>query len=438
MRVKQTMLAAIAVSAVVVAGATPALAATGSEGAGQANARADAIGDVQAALQRDLGLSAERAKQHGTLQAKAIELDAALQASLGAAFAGSSYDARTGKLLVTVSDARQLDEVRAAGAEARLVKYSKAQLEAIRGALDVAAGKVKGSGAPDRQASGARQALVAGMTSWYVDVESNAVHVTVRPGQAKAAAKALARYGDAVVIEESDLAPIPTVNAIDVPVPAAKFMDAPSPAAKFMDGGDLINGGSCSAGFNLRNKATGQGYLLTAGRCVKAGSTLSGPDGTAFGTVLESRLPTADDALAINQSNGFWIQGPWVDTNPSNGPIITLQSYTDAPVGTTVCKSGRATGWTCGKITAKDETISYPQGAIFGLTRFDACVEMGDYGAPVVSVKNGVYSAEGLVFGAQLINGRCHSTVGQHNVSWYFPVADSLAYYGPKYGVTVW
>ena len=36
-----------------------------------------------------------------------------------------------------------------------------------------------------------------------------------------------------------------------------------------------INGGSCSAGFNLRNPSTGQGYLLTAGHCVSAGSTLT-------------------------------------------------------------------------------------------------------------------------------------------------------------------
>ena len=48
-------------------------------------------------------------------------------------------------------------------------------------------------------------------------------------------------------------------------------------------------------------------------------------------------------AGARNDSAGYWIQGPWVDYNPSNGGVITTSSYTDAPVGTTVCKAGITT-----------------------------------------------------------------------------------------------
>ena len=52
------------------------------------------------------------------------------------------------------------------------------------------------------------------------------------------------------------------------------------------------------------------------------------------------------------------------------------------------------------------------------------------------------YAAEGVTSGAQLWTKdgalRCGQAVGQPNVSWYFPIADSLAYYGPKYGVSVW
>jgi len=33
---------------------------------------------------------------------------------------------------------------------------------------------------------------------------------------------------------------------------------------------------------------------------------------------------------------------------------------------------------------------------------------------------------------------RCRAAFGYGNISWYFPIADSLAYYGAKYGVTVW
>ena len=69
-------------------------------------------------------------------------------------------------------------------------------------------------------------------------------------------------------------------------------------------------------------------------------------------------VPGVDDALARNDT-GHYIQGPWVDTNPTHGGVITTSSYTDAPVGTTLCKSGITTRWTCGQITAKDETVTY-------------------------------------------------------------------------------
>jgi streptogrisin C len=425
MSFKKTALTSVIVSALAV-GAAPALGADhpdlagkGRVGAGDGSTGLSA--GIRAALQRDLGLNAEQANRQGALQAKAIKLDEALRASLGQAYAGSSYNAKTGRLVVTVSDATQLGEVRAAGADARLGKHSKARLDAIKNKLDVAAGEAKGSGPADRQPNGPRQRSVAGMTSWYVDTETNTVRVTVTKAKAKAAARTLATYGDAVTIEESDLAPTTTA---------------------FMDGGDEINYGSCSAGFNLRNRATGVRYLLTAGHCVTAGSTLRGQGGVAFGPVLERWFPTFDDALARNDNPGYWIQGPWVDTNPSNGGIISVSGYTDAPVNTLMCKSGITTKWTCGRITAKDQTVLFDgTNTVRGLTRHSACVEKGDSGGSNVSVTN-VYAAEGVTSGAQLTlkDGRlrCLSAAGQANVSWYFPIADSLAYYGPKYGVSVW
>jgi hypothetical protein len=40
--------------------------------------------------------------------------------------------------------------------------------------------------------------------------------------------------------------------------------------------------------------------------------------------------------------------------------------------------------------------------------------------------------------GASLFFNLCLSKFGLTNVSWYFPIADSLPYYGARYGVTVW
>ena len=112
--------------------------------------------EITAALQRDLGLTADQARTQRALQAKAITLDSDLRASLGAAFAGSVYDAKTGKLVVSVSDSRRVDDVRAAGATARLVKHSEAQLAATKAQLDGAGAQAKGTGSQGRPSRSSR------------------------------------------------------------------------------------------------------------------------------------------------------------------------------------------------------------------------------------------------------------------------------------------
>ena len=312
---------------------------------------------------------------------------------------------------------------KAAGADARLVKHSLGELSAIKEELDAATGAPTG-GAERRQADAPRD---IGLSAWTVDPVTNSVLVTVTAEQAEAAKELLADFGDAVTFEETPSAPQTTAN--------------------FMDGGDAINGGSCSAGFNLRNPSTGTRFLLTAGHCVSTGSTLTGQGGVTFGTVNESWFATYDDAIARNQNTPFWIQGPWVDTNPSNGGVITTSGSTDGLVGTVVCKSGITTKWTCGQITAKNQTVTYTGGnTVFGLTRHNACAEPGDSGGANVSVFGSTRRAEGVTSGGSLIEwdgklrciGAIFGWLGFQSTSWYFPIADSLAYYGPKYGVTTW
>jgi streptogrisin C len=310
MRFKGTLMSSIVISALAISVA-PALA----------QERADGSGEVSVALQRDLGLTPEQVKEQGPLQERALKLDRELQDSLGEAYAGSQYDLRSGRLIVMVSDKSLLEKASAAGADARLVERSMRELDAIQADLDAAAG-----GPEPREGREAGKPQSTPFTSWHIDPLSNSVQVTVSKRQAAAAKEALAKYGDAVTIEFSEA--------------------LPEPAANFMDGGDGINGNSCSAGFNLRNPSTGQKYLLTAGHCVNAGSTLTGQGGVSFGPVLESWFPTYDDAIIRNQNTPFWIQGPWVDTNPSNGGVITTSGFTDALVGTIVCKSGVTTKWT--------------------------------------------------------------------------------------------
>jgi streptogrisin C len=402
MRFSRTLMSSIVITALAV-GAAPALAQ---------DDRKDGAGDVAAAMERDLGLSSEQVRELGPLQERALKLDAELQRSLGGAFAGSQFDIKSGRLLVMVSDEGALEKAKGSGAELKLVKHSLRELEAIQTEL----------GGPDT--SRGREAVKPQQTpfsSTAVDPASNSVQVTATKENAEAAKKALAQYGDAVSLEISD--------------------EPNDPLFNFMDGGDSING-NCSAGFNLRNWATGQRYLLTAGHCVNAGTTLKGQGGVNFGPVLESWFPFYDDAIVRNTNPGYWVQGAWVDTNPSNGGIIITNGHTDLPWGFPICKSGKTTKWTCGIITGKNMSVTYPQGTVHGLTRHNACAEPGDSGGSNVSILGG-YHAEGVTSGGSLITGtdgkkRCRSKYGLGNISYYFPIADSLAYYGPKYGVTTW
>jgi streptogrisin C len=367
-----------------------------------------------AAMQRDLGLSATQARSLFGQQDNAVRLDAGLRASLRSSFGGSWFDAKAGTLVVNVTDKASAAEVTKAGARAVVVEHSEADLKGIVAELDALAGKAPGA----KRAESGKSSLT-GLAGWHVDPRTNSVVITAVKGQQRSAAlSAMDRHGDAVRYEQTDQAPQQTFD--------------------YMDGGDQINGASCSAGFNLRNPSTGQGYLLTAGHCTATGQANYGQGGVYFGPTVSSWFPTYDDALIRNDNAGYWIQGPWVDYNPSNGGFINVSGHSDSPVGTAVCKAGITTLWTCGYITAKDETVTYTGGqTVYGLTRHSACVEPGDSGGANVAALS-VWSPEGVTSGAQLLFNRCLSVFGFTNVSWYFPIADSLSYYGIAYGVTVW
>ena len=168
-----------------------------------------------------------------------------------------------------------------------------------------------------------------------------------------------------------------------------------------MDGGDNING-NCSAGINLWSASLARGFLLTAGHCVAPSSYVYGQGGYYFGPdarelVHRPATTTRSSATTTPASGGPGAVG---GHQPANGGVITTRSYTDAPVGTTVCKSGMTTKWTCGSITAKNVTITYTSGVtVYGLTRHNACVEKGDSGGANVSW-TGSYAAEGVTSGA--------------------------------------
>jgi streptogrisin C len=160
-------------------------------------------------------------------------------------------------------------------------------------------------------------------------------------------------------------------------------------------GGDsfFYNGTRCVVGYNAKTMA-GEHRILVSGRCTGSSyqtSVLTPPAG-ATSTPL--------------------VRGP-------NGTTITVAGAQSAPVGASVCRSGPTTGWRCGTVLAKNVTVYYSGGVIYGLTRTSLCSEPGDEGGPIMW--NG--HAQGLVVGA---SGNCSSG----GTTYFQPVQQVLSAHG--------
>ncbi|PPK67604.1 S1 family peptidase [Actinokineospora auranticolor] len=173
-------------------------------------------------------------------------------------------------------------------------------------------------------------------------------------------------------------------------------LTAPSAAAAPVQliGGDRItyNGKTCVIGFNART-GSGVRMVITTSAC--------GGGNQAYGLI-----PAPADSVST----------PYVRTGTGT---TTVRGRTEAAVGTSVCRYGPTTGWHCGTVQAKNQTVNFPGGSITGLTRTTICVEPGDAGGPVVW--NG--QAQGVVVGG---SGNCSSG----GTSYYLPIATVLSRHG--------
>ncbi|SHE77224.1 S1 family peptidase [Streptoalloteichus hindustanus] len=313
--------------------------------------------EMFAAMQRDLGLSADQAKDLLAKENAATDTEESLRGSLGAAFGGAHYDAARGKLVVGVTDLLAVERVRSAGAEPTLVSRSEARLNEVKAALDA-----RGDNAPQS------------VTSWYVDPTSNSVVVTVSPGAVEQAKGFVAGVdADAVRVVESTESPRPLYDLI---------------------GGDAYyigSGSRCSIGFSVR------GGFVTAGHCGRTGASTTGSNRQAQGTFQGSVFPGSDYAWVKTNSN--WTPRGLVK---SGGSTIKVRGSREAAVGASICRSGSTTGWHCGKVQAKNQTVRYSQGAVRGLTKTSACAEPGDSGGSFISGDQ----AQGVTSGG---SGNCRS-----------------------------
>ncbi|MEV4311014.1 S1 family peptidase [Actinocrispum sp. NPDC049592] len=257
-------------------------------------------------------------------QEAAATTEEALRTALGDTFGGAWFDMSAGRLVVGVTDVSKIAQATAAGASARVVTRSAAQLDSQVAALNA------------REASAPRS-----VTGWYVDTKANEVVVTALPG-ATAAAKSFAGR-DVRVVEA----------------------EAPQP---FLRGGDAYTIGSsrCSVGLTV------QGGFVTAGHC----DALTGSAQPNVGTWGGSSFPGNDYAWVRTRTG--------IALSPQVGSV-TVKGSTAAATGAAVCKAGSTTGWTCGTVGAKNQTVRYPQGTVSGLTATNVLCQPGDSGGGFIT-----------------------------------------------------
>lgn len=318
------------------------------------HARADQISttadlaqdDMVAALQRDLGLTEQAARARLAREEVAGRTGARLRDHLGSDF-GGAWLAADGSLVVAVSDATRADEVRRAGAQARVVARGARDLDAVVDRLNA-------TEAP------------AAVRGWHVDLADNRVVVFADPAALAAAAEFVKTSG----VE---------TNAVRVQASTQRVEQL-----HHVRGGDPLSLVSpCSIGFSVTHVVSGpdEPGLVTAGHCVEAGLPVFGHDGGELGVVRGRVLGSQDYAWA--EVNAGLTMYPWV--TKYNGSNVVVSGAQVAAVGASVCRSGQATGWRCGTIQARNATLVVNGRQQTGLIKASTCADNGDSGGSLLA-----------------------------------------------------
>ncbi|MFE5917947.1 S1 family peptidase [Streptomyces sp. NPDC056468] len=353
--------------------------ATADDSATVADAEPASPGLLQA-MQRDLGLSKERAEARLAAERTAMDVAPKARKAAGSAYGGSWFDAKSERLTVAVTSdtaPATLRKVRATGVTVRTVTHSARDLDAAKARID-------------------RLPAPSGVSSWHVDPVANTVVVNVvrdkRSDNDVRGFVARARAAGPVTVE--------TVAA------------APQTFAAGTVGGDPYYTGNvrCSIGFSVH------GGFVTAGHCGGQGASVRGWDGSHIGTFQGSSFPGNDYAW-VSVGSGWWTVP--VVLGWGTVPDRLVRGSAEAPVGSSICRSGSTTRWHCGAVLAKNETVNYSQGSVHQMTKTSVCAEGGDSGGSFISGDQ----AQGVTSGGW---GNC-SGGGE---TWFQPVNEILGRYG--------
>ncbi|MER6958801.1 S1 family peptidase [Streptomyces sp. NPDC000618] len=320
--------------------------------------------------------------QPTTLSALAAgQLASTLGEDLGADAAGTYYDAKSRSLVVNVLDETAAKAVEAAGAEARLVENSLAELTGAQATLKA-------------------DATIPG-TAWVTDPTANKVVVTA----------------DRTV---SDAEWAKLAKVVEGLGGTAELQRTKGEFKPLIAGGDAITGGGgrCSLGFNVVKG--GEPYFLTAGHCTEAVSTWSDSSGAAIGANEVSSFPGDDYGLVKYTAD---VDHP-SEVDLYNGSAQAITGAAEATVGMKVTRSGSTTRVHSGTVTGLDATVNYGNGDIVdGLIQTDVCAEPGDSGGSLFSGS----SAVGLTSGG---SGDCASG----GETFFQPVTEALSATGTQIG----
>lgn len=334
-------LTSLAAGALVLGLFSPAMASAESVEGYSTEVRQAAVGAITA----DQGVTEAAATELLRTQKTSVETLQSARDALGASVVGTYLDARN-QPVVNVADSASAAKAEQAGATAKVVERSAAELASARRALE-AVGSVT-------------------HTSIGQDPKANQLVVTVaeqaddaRAADLLATAK---RLGDAVRVEH-----------------VAGGM------SKSIYNGEAITGGGsrCSAGFNANSG--GQLYIVDAGHCTAGVSQWN------VGPSLDASFPGNDYGLIRNDTGS----GPGAVTL-WNGSTQPIESAANAQVGQEICKSGSTTNLTCGTVQAVNVTVNYQQGAVHQLVQTSAEVGPGDSGGCLFSGSTGLGITSGM------------------------------------------
>ncbi|MFI5686434.1 S1 family peptidase [Streptomyces sp. NPDC051636] len=299
---------------------------------------------------------------------------------LGADTAGAYYDAKAKSLVVNVLDETAAKTVEAAGAKARVVAHSLAELDGARTTLK-------------------REATIPG-TSWATDPVTGKVVVTADK-----------------TVSGAEWAKLTEV--VDGLGGTAELKRVAGEFKPFLAGGDAISGsgGRCSLGFDVVKN--GQPYFLTAGHCTEAISTWSDSSGNVIGKNEQSSFPGNDYGLVKYTSD----TGHPSEVDLYNGSAQQITGAAEATVGMKVTRSGSTTHVHSGTVTGLNATVNYSEGTVSGLIQTDVCAEPGDSGGSLFSGGNAI----GLTSGG---SGDC-TTGGE---TFFQPVTQALSATGARIG----